>query len=83
MCWCYSVKGSVYVSLCLLTRHEDQSMESSNVDHPSSNDVVVNVNGDSASDDLRLHPTNHAFSPQQQQKVGYVFTVTSVSTAVV
>jgi len=58
------------------------------VDHPSLNEVVVNVSGDSASDARRLHPTNHAFSPQQQrqqqqQKVGYVFTVTSVSTTVI
>ncbi|KAG2409748.1 potassium transporter [Vigna angularis] len=38
------------------------------VQHPSSNDVVVNVNGDSDSEARRLHPTDHAFSSQQQQQ---------------
>jgi len=55
----------------------------SHVHHPSSNDVVVvNINGDSDSDARSLHPTDRAFSPQQQQqqKVGCAFTVTSAST---
>ncbi|WVZ26385.1 hypothetical protein V8G54_004929 [Vigna mungo] len=40
----------------------------SHVQHPSLNDVVVNVNDDSDSDARRLHPTDHAFSSQQQQQ---------------
>ncbi|XP_047155907.1 probable potassium transporter 17 isoform X2 [Vigna umbellata] len=39
-----------------------------NHQHPSSNDVVVNVNGDSDSDARRLHPTDHAVSSQLQQQ---------------
>ncbi|KAL3003063.1 hypothetical protein AAZX31_08G089500 [Glycine max] len=40
----------------------------SRVHLPCSNDVVVHVNGDSAPDARRFHPTNDAFPPQQQQQ---------------